>query len=78
LLRDEVIIRELNEEPSATAQHLSYLFVKKRLPEKRKKNEGKYHWHVLARQDQMCSLVGGVNFARLYGGFSGSKATTNL
>jgi hypothetical protein len=40
LLRDEVIIRELNEEPSATAQHLSYLFVEKRLPEKKKEKRG--------------------------------------
>ena len=45
---------------------------------KEKEGEGKYHWHVLARQDQLCSLVGGINFARLYVEFSGSKARTNL
>ena len=71
-LRDEVVVRELIE---ASDHLLSYLSKSGQgLPTKgggetkAKKGESKYQRHVLARQDRLCSPVGGVNFARLYGG----------
>ena len=76
LLRNEVVVLELNEE--ATNELLSICRTcrsratgcrqKGKKRQKRKKSESKYQRHVLARQDRLCSPVGGVNFARLYGG----------
>ena len=76
LLRNEVVVRELNE--VATSELLIICRTcrsratgcrqKGEERQKKKKGESKYQRHVLARQDRLCSPVGGVNFARLYGG----------
>ena len=75
LLRNEVVIRELNEVAICelliicrTCRSRAKGCRQKGEETKEKEGEGKYQWHVLARQDQLCLLVGGVNFARLYGG----------
>ena len=78
LLRNEVVVRELDKVATCVLLIICRTCLSKSgFRKKREKNEGKYQWHVLARQDQLCLLVGGVNFARLYVEFSGSKALTN-
>ena len=73
LLRNEVVVRELNEEATlelliTCRSRATGCRQKGEERQKKKKGESKYQRHVLARQDRLCSLVGGVNFARLYGG----------
>lgn len=40
LLRNEVVVRDLGGEPTATAHHRSYLFVEKRVPETEEEKRG--------------------------------------
>ena len=76
LLRNEVVVRELNEEATnelliicrTCRSRATGCRQKGEERQKKKKGESKYQRHVLARQDRLCSPVGGVNFARLYGG----------
>ena len=44
-----------------------------RLPEKEKESEGKYHWHVLARQDQLCLPVGKRNCPTIWWSLAAAK-----